>query len=105
MQIYFGSEPLDQIHSLEGMLVTDNAPEHAFYYGVEMGSNVGGLEEVLIYDGIDREVPIDIESVPSLIAALETMLKLHSATKAAEEIMDVLYDCEQEAYVIREESV
>lgn len=96
MQIYFGAEALDDLISTEGMLVSSSSDTHAFYYGLEFGSNTGGTDEVLIYDGIDREIPVDIENVPALIQALEKAYFLHKTIKMADEIMDevVKYDSE-----------
>jgi hypothetical protein len=42
-----------------------------FYNFVEFGTNPGGLDEVAIVDGCGRYIPICMNDVPDLIAALQ----------------------------------
>ena len=98
MKIYFGAQPLANLYDTDGMFACDDAPEHLFYYGVEFGSNCGGLDEVMIFDGCDRNLPVDIESIPSLMTALSRIYSLHRAFTIA----DVL---KEDAYAATELSV
>lgn len=101
MQIYFGALPFnDEFMSPEGMLFSGECDTHAFYYGVEYGSNAGGTDEVLIYDGLDRSIPVDVESVPAMIKALETAYGMYKAIKAAEVITSEVEKYDSEAHVI-----
>lgn len=88
MNIYFGAEHLDSIIDPTGMFTCPGVNDAMFYYGVEYGSNPGGTDEVRIFDGCDRTIPVDIESVESLIKALEKTLVNYHAMKIAQEIED-----------------
>lgn len=88
MQIYFGAVPQDQVFDADAMFVSEQDDDNYFYYGIEYGSNPGGKDEVLVYDGLDRMVPIDIESVPAMIRALETAYLLHTSAKSAQDFLD-----------------
>lgn len=86
MNIYFGAVNKSEVEDEDGMFVSDDAPNHMFYYGVEYGTNPGGMEEVVIFDGIERSVPIDIESVPALVKALAAYYKVHASLQLAKGI-------------------
>jgi|694.fasta_scaffold51907_6 hypothetical protein len=58
----FGDDGIFTVH-------TENGARY-FYCGVEHGTNPGGLDEVAIFDGCNRMVPIAIENVPALVEAL-----------------------------------
>jgi hypothetical protein len=103
MQIYFGAVPQDEVFDSDAMFVSDKDDDNYFYYGIEFGSNPGGREEVLVYDGLDRCVPVDIESVPAMIKALETAYMLHTATINAQnflESMDALMEADDETVTV-----
>lgn len=60
-----------------------------FYYNyVEFGTNAGGTEEIVIVDGCDRIMPIAVDNIPELIAALSECYKIAQAIKNAEFITD-----------------
>ena len=81
MKIYFGDANNDTF--ADGLFtVSDNQ----FYYGVEHGTNPGGLEEVRIFDGCKRSVPLHIEAIPELIAALQEVLTVNETIKRAQEL-------------------
>lgn len=83
MKIYFGDANNDTF--ADGLFtVSDNQ----FYYGVEHGTNPGGLEEVSIFDGCKRSIPLHIEAIPELIAALQEVLTVNEAIKRAQELTD-----------------
>ena len=88
MQIYFGAVPQTQVFDADAMFVSEKDDDNYFYSGIDYGSNPGGKDEVLVYDGLDRMVPVDIESVPAMIKALETAYMLHSSAKSAQEFLD-----------------
>lgn len=92
MIIYFGAQHKSEVIDDDGMFVADDAPDHLFYYGVEYGTNAGGTEEVLIFDGIDRSIPVDIESVPALITALARFYRVHTSMGLAKAIEEQVND-------------
>ena len=103
MQIYFGAVPQAEVFDTDAMFVSDKDDDNYFYYGIEFGSNPGGREEILVYDGLDRCVPVDIESVPAMIKALETVYMLHTATINAQnflERMDALMEADDETVTV-----
>jgi hypothetical protein len=100
MKIYFGSQERDSVLDDDGMFYTASEPEYYFYYGVEFGSNPGGVNEVMIFDGCDRTVPIDIESVPDLIEALQRCYDMHQQLEHAEKLTANLEDDNYEESII-----
>jgi hypothetical protein len=103
MKIYFGSQERDSVLDDDGMFNTDSEPDFCFYYGVEFGSNAGGINEVLIFDGCDRTIPIDIESVPALIEALQRCYDIHHQLEEAEELKANLENNNHEESIIFED--
>ena len=100
MKIYFGSQDRDTVLDDDGMFSTDSEPDFCFYYGVEFGSNAGGINEVAIFDGCERIVPIDVESVPALIEALERCYQIHTQLEEAEELKSNLEDDNYEESIV-----
>lgn len=88
MIIYFGAESVTEVIDSSGMLSCPDEYDELFYYGVEFGSNVGGIDEVRIFDGCDRSIPIDIGSVEALMEALKRILINHHALEVAKEIKE-----------------
>jgi hypothetical protein len=72
MKIYIGQIEGSEIDEFgdDGLVGPDS---NGNYYGqyVEIGTNAGGMDEVAIGDGCDRMVPIAVETLPDLIAALQ----------------------------------
>lgn len=93
MQIYFGAVPQDDVFDADAMFVSDKDNDNYFYYGIELGSNPGGLDEVLVYDGLDRYVPVDIESIPAMIKALETAYDLAKQYNLDRQQLDTVEQC------------
>jgi hypothetical protein len=84
MKIYFGNAN-DDTFSDDGLFeVNDNQ----FYYGVEHGTGPGGMDEVRMFDGCKRYLPIHLEAVPELIAALQEVLRTNEAIKRAAEMTE-----------------
>jgi hypothetical protein len=100
MKIYFGSQHKDVVFDTDGMFHSEAEPDFYFYYGLEFGSNAGGIDEVLIFDGCDRTVPIDIESVPDLIEALQHCYAMHQQLEHAEKLKANLEDDNYEESII-----
>ena len=83
MKIYFGDANNDMF--ADGVFQLNN---NQYYYGVEHGTNTGGLDEVVIFDGCKRKLPIHIEAIPELIAALQEVQKVDEAVKRAAELTE-----------------
>ena len=83
MKIYFGDANEDLF--ADGLFAVG---ENQFYYGVEHGTNPGGLEEVRIFDGCKRSIPLHIEVIPQLIAALQEVQAVGTAVKKAQEFTE-----------------
>jgi hypothetical protein len=103
MKIYFGSQERDTVLDDDGMFYTSTEPDHYFYYGVEFGTNAGGANEIAIFDGCERTVPIDIESVPALIEALQRCFNIHQQLEEAEELKLNLEDDNHEESIVFED--
>lgn len=70
-----------------------------FYYNyVEFGTNAGGTDEVCIVDGCDRTMPIAVDNIPDLIAALSECYKIAQGLKSAERIQDYI-NADTQAYI------
>jgi len=83
MKIYFGNANEDMF--ADGLF---HINENQFYYGVEHGTNAGGLDEVSLFDGCGRTLPIHMEAIPELIAALEEIRTIGEAVKRAQELTE-----------------
>ena len=83
MKIYFGDANEDLFS--DGLFVIN---DKQYYYGVQHGTNPGGLDEVVIFDGCKRKVPLHIEAIPELIAALQEVQKVSEAIKHAQELTE-----------------
>lgn len=65
MKIYFGK--------VNDTTDTNGYYEHNgdYYSGcVELGTNPGGLDDVLLMDGVGRQVPLFVENIPEICTAL-----------------------------------
>lgn len=81
----------------EGLFGPDEAGN--FYYNyVEFGTNPGGTEEVAISDGCNRTIPLTIDSIPDLIAALRECYKIAKALESSQRIQDYV-SADTQAYV------
>jgi hypothetical protein len=83
MKIYFGDANDDTFG--DGLFEVGN---NKYYYGVEHGTGPGGLEEVRMFDGCNRYLPIHIEAIPELIAALQEVQRIGEAVKRANELTE-----------------
>ena len=83
MKIYFGDANEDMF--ADGLFeVSDNQ----FYYGVEHGTGPGGMDEIRIFDGCNRNVPLHMEAIPELIAALQEIQRIGEAVKLAQQMTE-----------------
>jgi hypothetical protein len=81
MKIYFGNANEDLF--ADGLFELNGSQ---YYYGVEHGTNPGGMDEVSIFDGCNRFLPVHMEAIPELIAALQEVQKIGEAVKLAKEM-------------------
>lgn len=96
MKIYFSEASLDDIDTFgdEGTfnVIDNNGNSRYFYNGVEHGTNPGGIEEVTIFDGCNRIMPISVDSIPALIAALNECLANYNIIQEATQVRDAVED-------------
>jgi hypothetical protein len=72
MKIYVGYIDSSEVDEFgEEGLVGPNSDGNYFGQYVEYGTNPGGMDEVAIGDGCGRMVPVCVETLPDLIAALQ----------------------------------
>lgn len=83
MKIYFGNANEDLF--ADGLFTL---ADNQYYYGVEHGTNPGGMDEISIFDGCNRFLPIHMEALPELIAALQEVQKIGEAVKRAKEMTE-----------------
>jgi hypothetical protein len=83
MQIYFGkaSDEVVDATGFNGLFISKDS-ESFYTYGIDFGTR--DTDEITIYDGLDRRVPIDVDSIDDLIAALERVQEYRDQVKAAE---------------------
>jgi hypothetical protein len=100
MKIYFNQVPDSDVEFFgDDGLFGPNDSDNFFYNYVEYGSNPGGLDEVAIYDGCDRQIPLNMEAIPDLIVALEKFYSLHVQARLVEKLNQIALNSEAEAYV------
>jgi len=85
MKIYFGNAN-DDTFGNDGLFEINDSK---FYYGVEHGTGPGGLDEVRMFDGCKRYLPIHIEAIPELIAALQEVQKVNKAVQEANRLTEL----------------
>ncbi len=97
MKVYFSEATYSDIQEFgdEGVFTveTEAGPRY-FYCGVEHGTNAGGMDEVAIFDGCDRMVPIAVENIPSLVEALNYCYNNVQKIKESERLQERL-DCDE----------
>ena len=62
-----------------------DADGNYYYNCVEFGTNPGSTDEVSIQDGCNRYMPISVQDIPDLIAALIEFYKIHVELNTAEQ--------------------
>jgi len=84
MKIYFAPANLtndEYEYQLEGAF--KHRGEYYWNY-VEFGTNSAGLDEFVIHDGCQRMIPICVEHIDDLIAALTRVKEISDTIKQAE---------------------
>ena len=87
MRIYFGeaSERDVEDFGTDGLL--ENRGQ--FYaHSVEFGSNMGGVEDIMLQDGCGRQVPVAVEHIPALMKALMECYTIAQDIREAEELRE-----------------
>ena len=84
MKIYFGNAN-DDTFSDDGLFEHSDSQ---FYYGVEHGTGPGGMDEIRLFDGCNRYLPIHVEAIPELIAALQEIQRIGEAARRAQEMTE-----------------
>jgi len=102
MKYYFGSQERTKVLDTSGMFTAKGVDDHLFYYGIEFGSNNGGTEEFVIFDGCDRRIPIDIGSIGELIYTLTLIQDQCDTMREADKIREKLEDCTAERVTIHD---
>lgn len=95
MKIYFGQAEQqdveffggDDLFQAEGM-----SPNEYYYNYVEFGTNVGGLDEVVIVDSCGRIMPINCDHLEDLITALTRLQTMSQEIKYLNELEDMRND-------------
>ena len=87
MRIYFGeaSERDVEDFGTDGLL-EDRGQFYA--YMVEIGSNPGGMEDVMLKDGCGRQVPVAIEHIGHLVKALAECYSIAAEINQADELRE-----------------
>ena len=90
MKIYFGkNDRNDEWFEADGSFLC-NADNEYYYNYVEFGTNPGGVDEVAIYDGCDRMIPIALEHLNDLIEALNRVKELNDEIKAGQDAEELV---------------
>jgi hypothetical protein len=99
MKINFAQVPANDIDTFgDDNLFGPDADGNFYYNYVEYGTNPGGTEEVAIVDGCGRYVPIAVENIPELIAALTEAARFSDTLTLARQL-EMYVESDSEAYV------
>lgn len=71
MHALFGQAHESMVNMFGADGLHDNGHDEYFYYGIEYPNSAAGYEEFVVYDGCGRSIPVDIDSIDSMIEALE----------------------------------
>lgn len=87
MKINFAQVPKESLdtNGTDTLFGPDTKGNYYYNY-VEFGTNAGGTDEISIVDTCDRYMPIAVESIPELIAALECYLAISNSIKVSDNI-------------------
>lgn len=99
MNIYFGRANEDEFDISDLFEVDEHGETNYYYNGVEFGTNPGGVEEVRIFDTCNRSIPICVESIPELVAALQHCWNMHQRYEAAMQEINQAYEYNRAAVV------
>jgi hypothetical protein len=99
MKINFAQVPANDVDTFgdDGLFGPD--VNGNFYYNyLEFGTNPGGVEEVAITDGCGRFMPISVNNIPDLIAALSEVARISDTLTLARQL-EMYAESTSEAYV------
>lgn len=99
MKINFAQVPAQDVDVFgeDGMFGPDDSGN--FYYNfVEFGTNPGGTDEVAITDGCGRYMPIAVDNLPELIAALTEIVRISDKLVLAKQL-EMYAESDSEAHV------
>lgn len=71
MQALFGQAHESMVNMFGTEDMHDNGHQEYFFYGIQYPSPVAGYDELVVHDTCGRSIPIDIDSIDSMIDALE----------------------------------
>jgi len=99
MKINFAQVPASDVDTFgdEGLFGPD-ANGNFYYNYVEFGTNPGGVEELAITDGCGRYMPIAVDNIPDLIAALTEVARISDTLTLARQL-EMYAESTSEAYV------
>lgn len=99
MKINFAQVSHEDIDTFgEDSLFGPDESGNYYYNYVEFGTNPGGTEEVAIHDGCNRYMPVAVEHIPDLIAALNEYYTISQSLKTVQRIHDYV-STDNQAYV------
>lgn len=89
MKINFGQANQEDVDNFgdEGLFGPDTNGNF-YYYDLEFGTNPGGLEDYIIRDGCGRGIPLSVDHINELIAALESIRDFSEAVKYADKLTE-----------------
>ena len=99
MKINFAQVPAQDVDTFgeSGLFGPDRGGN--FYYNyLEFGTNPGGTDEVSITDGCGRYMPIAVDNIPDLIAALTEVARISDTLTLARQL-EMYAESTSEAYV------
>jgi hypothetical protein len=99
MKINFAQVPAHDVDVFgDDSLFGPDADGNFYYNYVEFGTNPGGTDEVAITDGCGRYMPIAVDNIPDLIAALEEVARISDTLNLAKQL-EMYAESTSEAYV------
>jgi hypothetical protein len=99
MKINFAQVPAQDVDMFgDDSLFGPDADGNFYYNYVEFGTNPGGVDEVAIVDGCGRYMPISVDNIPDLIAALTQVVRISDTLTLARQL-EMYAESNSEAYV------
>jgi hypothetical protein len=99
MKINFAQVPANDVDVFGDDNLFGPDSDGNFYYNyVEFGTNPGGTDEVAIHDGCGRYMPIAVDNIPELIAALTEIARISDTLNLARQL-EMYAESDSEAYV------
>jgi hypothetical protein len=99
MKINFAQVPANDVDVFgDDNLFGPDSSGNFYYNYVEFGTNPGGVDEVAIVDGCGRYMPIAVDNIPDLIAALTEVARFSDKLTLARQLESYV-ESDSEAYV------